>query len=181
MVEVMIDIETLGRRPGAVVWALAAVRWEGAELPAGEALDTFYALIDPRDAERRGLKVDAETSLWWLRQGEAARAEMGRAVLDGKPLADVLDVFANWFVLADPGKVWCKGASFDFPMLTAAHEAVGKALPWHFGRECCYRTMARLCPEIAAPRPAVAHHALHDARAQAEHLLAIRRRIGHNG
>lgn len=173
----MIDLETLGNRPGSVIFAIGACRIINGELEPVES--NFYCLIDPREAQERGLKLDADTVLWWLRQNEQARAELIRAGQEGAPLAGVVDSFISWHDAGpEPQEVLCKGASFDFPMLDAAFERVGKRVPWHFGRQGCYRTIARLAGNVPPVAPEVPHHALHDARAQAQQLIAILRHLG---
>jgi len=46
--------------------------------------------------------------------------------------------------------------------------------PWHFWNDMCYRTVKNLLGgDIEFVKPEIPHHALWDAKAQAEHLIKI--------
>lgn len=170
----MLDLETLGLRPGAVVFAIGAVVRGG-----GKAEAKHYCVIDPNDAEQAGLAVDASTAGWWLRQSPEARAELLRAYADGGPLKETLYNFANWVAEEKVDEVWCMGASFDFPLLARAFCVCGlaAAVPWTYQQERCYRTLAACFPAARPPRLGVAHHALDDAEHQLRGLEAILSRL----
>ncbi len=171
----MLDLETLGNRPGSAPFSIGAVRVVDGEV---EAEDLFYCRISPQDAIRQRLRTDIDTMLWWMRQGEAARAELMAAHQDGAPLAGVLDSFLSWYDKRPAEQVWCKGASFDFPILDAAFRVCNRAAPWHFAQQSCYRTLAKLYPKITATtKPDIPHHAGHDAVAQAHHLVTLLRAV----
>lgn len=161
---VMVDLETFGTRPGSVIVALGAVRFED-----GKIVDRFYARIDPVDAQARGLVIDAATVVWWLGQSDAARGEIGAG---GKPLADVLGEFGAWLGEAET-EVWGNGASFDNVLLDEAFARCGLKRPWPFGRDRCYRTVAALRPDLKIERKGTHHNALDDAESQALHLMAM--------
>lgn len=166
----MLDLETLGHRPGSVIVAIGAVEFGG-----GEIRREFYERIHVQSCMDAGLKLDASTVLWWMRQSEAARRELlnqERMDLPGALLA-----FTR-FVQGEPaGKVdvemWGNGPGFDNELLVAAYEACGTAVPWTPWQDRCYRTLRALRPHIPFARPEIAHHALHDARAQAIHLMKV--------
>jgi exodeoxyribonuclease VIII len=73
--------------------------------------------------------------------------------------------------------VWGNGADFDNVILGNAYLAVNKPRPWSFWNNRCYRTVRAMAPNIDYVRPVIAHHALHDARAQALHLIEINRQL----
>lgn len=169
MNRLMIDLETLGRRPGSVVATLGAVVFDEQKIHG-----RFYRRLDLEDCEAHGLKVDADTARWWMKQPLAPSDEI-TTMEDRRRLSTVIREFVEWQILACPqmGEVWCKGASFDFPILVAAFDAVGVEVPWKFSQERCYRTVAALHYHVPFIPPTVKHHALHDAAAQASHLIAI--------
>ena len=169
MRHLMLDIETLGVNPGCIVLSIGAV-----EFSNGVITGRFHAHIDPHSCEEYGLKAEAGTTMWWLAQDQKAQ----QALLSGEQhdLDDVLASFIDTFDWKDL-KVWANGASFDFPILKAAFEAVDRKLPWAFYNEMDFRTIKGLMPkadfDTMRVRPGVAHDALDDATAQAQTLIKI--------
>lgn len=169
-VHVMLDLETMGTRAGCAITAIGAVRFD-AEGRRAE----FYQTIDLRSCERAGLRIEADTALWWLRQGESARRELFNATTH---LNDALLQFSAW--MQEGGAetcVWGNGADFDNVILTAAYERVQIYRPWPRFRDRCFRTVKNLFP---APllRAETAHHALLDAQLQAQFLIDLLRPSG---
>lgn len=161
----MIDLETFGTRPGAVIVALGAVCFG-----EGKILDRFYARIDPVDAQAHGLTIEAATVTWWLEQSAAARIEIAAA--NALPLAQVLVSFGRWLG-EDAAEVWGNGASFDNALLAEAYARCGLARPWPFWMDRCYRTIKALHPAVKIVREGTHHNALDDAATQAAHLMAM--------
>lgn len=163
MKNIMLDLETLGNKPGAVIVAIGAVAFAG-----GQVEESFYARINAESAVQAGLKLDVSTVLWWMKQGDAARAELNKP---GDDLAIALEYFKD-FVPKD-ALVWGNGSDFDNTILAAAYDACGLLLPWKFWNNRCYRTLKALRPEIKLVNTGTAHNALDDARAQALHLMQM--------
>lgn len=166
----MVDIETLGRRPGAVVLAIGAVRFEpGAPLEGPH----FLVKIDIQDAERLGLKVDCGTLMWWLERLEMLR-EM--ASIEGLAVRNALASFEAWLPAGDDWEIWANSPSFDCRLLEAAFDAAGCELPWRYWQERDYRTLKAIAgglepaPERLATKM---HSALDDAVHQAWHARAM--------
>jgi hypothetical protein len=167
----MVDLETLGQTPGSLLFAIGAVRFDGPGCTDDpQEWDFFYRRIDPRSCERLGLKADIDTVLWWLKQGDAARAEVCRP---GDPLEDVLRDYAAWLGDTNEVEIWGNGPSFDSSLLAAAYRAAGLPVPWKFWSERCYRTTKSLFPHIKAEEGKTAHKAINDAMAQAIHARRI--------
>lgn len=173
---VMIDLETLGTRPGSAIVQLAAVAFDA----EGRHCD-YEVGIDLASCLAAGLKIDAATMNWWL---DPKRAEAAREVFNGafhQTLRSALESFAEWLHEITPAPdVWGNGASFDLALLAEAFLAVDLPVPWKYSAERCYRTLAALRPDIEKPKPTLAHTALADARAQAEHAVRILREIRGN-
>ena len=161
---VMLDIETFGQGPGSVIVSVGAVKFGG-----GRILDEFCRRIDPASAVAAGLTMDVATVQWWLRQSDAARAEVSGA--GGEELWTVLEKF-GWWISAD-AEVWGNGSDFDNVLLAAAYRAVGMQEPWRWSKNRCYRTVKSLYPEVEMMREGLHHQALDDARDQAYHLMAM--------
>jgi DNA polymerase III epsilon subunit-like protein len=170
---IMIDIETLGTSPGCVVLSIGAC--EFSEKGIGEQ---FYTSISPESCTQWGLTIEPRTVLWWMDQSQDARdfITKGKHVALEQALVDLRTAF-KW----KGKKVWCNGAAFDFPILTAAHNAVGSNVPWEYWACHDYRTIKNIVGrdifETCAVKATVAHNALADAVAQAETLIRMAKYI----
>lgn len=164
----MLDLETLGNKPGCVIVAIGAVRFGGGELG-----DEFYNRIDARDAVKCGLKLDVGTVLWWMKQSDAARQELNRD--DTWSLEEALGNFRNYCNTQPRNEniIYGNGSDFDNAILKEAYEITGLVEPWAFWNNRCYRTLKALRPEIKIENVGVKHNALDDAKAQARHLMAM--------
>ena len=162
--QVMLDLETLGQKPGAVIVSIGAVKFGG-----GEIRECFYERIDAQSCLDVGLEMDGGTVAWWLRQDPAALLEVAKP---GRAIGTVLGLFAEWLGGAE-AEVWGNGAAFDNAILVAAYEAIGVKRPWEFRNDRCYRTVKSLWPEVELEREGTHHNALDDAISQAWHLMAI--------
>jgi hypothetical protein len=175
MMDVMIDLETLGSVPRCVILSIGAVVFDprGSDVP--DTSRTFHAHIDVRSSQRAGLMIDGATVMWWLGQSEEARQELLKA--ETHDLFAVLGHFAAWTDWPRVGGVWAKGPSFDCAILASAYRAVSMEPPWPYSRERCVRTaldMAGMPSDTMAYRTAadVRHSALGDALAQARAVQA---------
>lgn len=168
----MLDLETLGTRPGSVFFAIGACLFRD-----GQIISDFYLLIKPSDAVKRGLTMDPATVAWWMEQSEEARAQLIRAENEGVTLITGLTLFAEY--LQSTGlpmrelRVWGNGASFDNALVAEAYARCGFQLPWKFWNDRCYRTVKNSRPEIEIKREGVYHNAKDDAISQAKHLMEI--------
>jgi len=183
---VMIDLETLGVSPGCVVLSLGAVRFDRSG--SGE---WFYGRVDLQSAMDAGLRVEAETLMWWFRHADAS---LEHSQSGGRPISHVLTEFCKWLGNKGAFEVWGNGASFDNEILRSAFVACGlSGSLWERRADRCYRTMVEnagvnLPPDfdlllplshppeywVTLPR----HHALRDAAFQAAHLVRILERCG---
>lgn len=156
---IMLDIETLGVRPGFVVLSAAFVRFEDM---ASTAL-----VMDHVDQTALGLEMDPATVEWWQQQSPEARAA---AIANPVPLRAALDHFAAWLAWAGAGRetfIWCHGASFDAPMMQEVYRRAGVPCPWSFRNVRDTRTLFDLSGvDLRNYNEGTAHNALDDARAQ---------------
>src|SRR5258708_2412520 len=124
MTHIMLDIETLGKKPGCVVLSIALVRFAD--------LATASIVLDMHEQYSAGLITDPATVAWWREQSSAVRA----AVTQGaRPVAQALAYIKQWLTWAtttEPWFIWCHGAGFDAPILAEVFERFGLAGPWHF-------------------------------------------------
>ena len=163
--DIMVDLETLGTKPDALIIAIGAVAFDNRMVRG-----TFYRTIDWQSAADFGGKVDMSTIRWWFGQSDEAR----KAILkDGSPIVLVLSEFTDWLGQYDNVTIWGNGATFDNVILGTAYNRLGIEKPWKYNADRCYRTVKELYPEVPRVKPSVAHNALADALAQAEHLINI--------
>lgn len=171
MTNVMVDLETLGKGSTAVIVSIGAVEFG----PEGLGRE-FYTLVNPESCTGAGLKMDASTVMWWMKQSEEARHALGSE--EAKPLARALLDFYNWFSVES--NIWGNGAAFDNVILSNAYSAVCLKMPWGYTADRCYRTLRALRTDIkgVALPGEVAHNALADAKYQARHAVEILNAIG---
>lgn len=153
---VMLDIETLGLEPGAVILSIGAVRFDTDGLGS-----EFHGNIDLVSCEDAGLTVDADTLQWWLDQD----GEVQHVLTGGEALEDVLEDFGGWY--GDAEEVWANSPSFDCRLLEAAYDAVGLESPWNFWSERDFRTLKELPVAAEIEQDGNEHDALDDAKHQA--------------
>lgn len=156
----MVDIETLGTEPGAVILSIGAVKFDQYSL--GEE---FYLEIDKQSCDDAGLVIEADTLDWWLDQEDDAQEVLAEG---GVGLDLALHKFAKFYDGCET--VWANAPTFDCRHLKAAYEACGMELPWSFRDERCFRTLKALPNAITEPEDwdGTAHDALDDARWQAK-------------
>ena len=78
---VMVDLETMGTRPGSVIVSIGAIEFDPQSARLGR---TFYQTCSIKSAVDVGLAMDPETVTWWLQQSEGARGELIKAKGDIK-------------------------------------------------------------------------------------------------
>lgn len=72
MNNVMLDIETIGNKPWSVIVSIGAVIFNP---KTGDISDsTFHKKINIESCMNLGLKMDASTVLWWLKQSKDAQS-----------------------------------------------------------------------------------------------------------
>jgi len=173
---VMADLETLSTADNALLLSIGGVLFDGETI-----LDKFHVGIDPVDAERYGLKVDAATA--WNYWADPKRDEARKRLFE-LPKVDLfaaLDGFSIWVnetPVDERGSLWGNGATFNNVLIKNAFAAVGLPSPFTYKQQECYRTLKNRCPEIAYTQIGVAHDALDDAESQAVHLQAICKHLG---
>ena len=172
---VMVDLETLGRRAGCVVLSIGAVAFG----PQGLGKE-MYCVVSTDSCTAAGLHIDPDTLKWWEGKEEAARAvltlakEKPEGVLDLAPAMQQLTEFLCSFGIKRV-KVWGNGSDFDNAILANCYAAAGQDMPWEFWNNRCYRTLKSLKPQIKMARQGTYHNALDDAKSQALHAIELLR------
>jgi exodeoxyribonuclease VIII len=173
MKDVMLDLETLGTKPGCIVLSVGAVAFGPDRLG-----DEFYAVLNVEQQEAEGLTRDPATCAWWEKQSKKARRIFSEPQIDlGEALTDFSTFCAR---LGAPSKIrmWGNGSDFDNPILQAVYEAASRKQPWGTYRNRCYRTLKGLAPSVGLVRGGTHHNALDDAKTQAAHAVRILHDLG---
>lgn len=170
----MVDLETLGTGPNALILSIGAVKIDLANLSLGEQFHVGLNL-DSLPSNAYGFDIEPATVGWWLHPARSA----GRQALDDVAMTDIgsmLEGFALW--MGDDNFVWGNGSSFDNVVLRNAYEKLGMEPPWPYWKDRCYRTVKNLAPDLTIQRLGAHHNALDDARSQATHMLALFEKLG---
>jgi len=107
MLDVMLDLETMGTGPNAAIVAIGAVEFD---LQTGTVGERFYRVADLESSVECGGVIDASTVMWWLKQSDEARAALGAP---SENIAVVLRQFSEWMkdrADRDDVRVWGNGA-----------------------------------------------------------------------
>lgn len=163
---VMVDLETLGTRPGDTILSIGAVKFDQ-DTGLGE---TFYLTINPESSREAGMRAQKSTVEWWDKQSPEAKA----AAFKGEfSLEAALLKLTMWMPPLEEARVWGNGANFDNAMLAAAYRIKKLDMPWHYWNDRCYRTISSMFMKTKVERVGTGHHALDDATTQALRLLKM--------
>lgn len=172
---VMVDIETFGRRPRGLVVSIGAVVFSSHEaLSLRDTVTEFHAVLswEAALAESR-FEKNLDTLEWWHKKNPEAYARL-RVLMKDSTLNTIqlLDQFCKWVApFCEKGaKVWANSPSFDLVLLENTAKEVGIRFPITYNAENDYRTLTNLVyGSTSKPRPPenIAHDALADARFQA--------------
>lgn len=157
----MVDIETLGTKPGCVIISIGAVRFT---IDDG-VTDELFVSVDAESCETHGLEIDAQTLQWWLDQSTTAQQQL----FGGEELERALRDLRSF--VAGCEETWANSPSFDLEILADAYDRVGISTPWSFWEERDYRTCRAVLEWPEKEQTGTAHNALDDARHQAESLI----------
>lgn len=182
---IMLDIETLGDRPGSVILTIGACAFD---IRTGEIGKEFYVNVTRESCEAYGLTVNERTLKWWSEQSEEAQAALYSE--DALSLPDALNAFTRFCIDVRKelpnGKMfmWGNDTAFDLVLMECAYRACDKVEPWQFWEHRSVRTLVHLGKEEAnynpkydLPREGVHHDALDDAKHQARYCSAIYQKL----
>lgn len=177
---VMVDIETLGVKPNAVILTIGAVKFQdklGEQFYTTLNLDEELASFGSDKAS-----VSAETLLWWLDQ----RRKYDVSLLsdpeeDDEPVRtnhQKLQSFLEFVKGAD--FLWSKGTNFDFPILESCLNRYGLEQNWKYYKLRDFRTIQALWCDLRGYKGHPnTHNALNDAINQARETLTIFEEMKH--
>lgn len=174
--DVMLDIESLGTKPGSVVLNIGAVAFDPV---SGVFGPDFKVHIDVAESLSRGFTIDASTVEWWMQQGPEARAASFGADLKKETLFSALVDFTTFFrVTAAAKNVWSHGPAMDAVCLEAAYRNIGASAPWSYRDVRCTRTIYDLAGVEPDRSTGTYHDSLVDARNQALAVIKAYKVLG---
>ena len=170
---VMLDSETLGTGPDAVILTIGAVKFDPYNLQ--EPHTPLYFRIDVDEQTALGRTIDQSTLDWWSKQ-DPAIFEEAMADEDRIPLAQVIAQINKYVVGVD--KIWAQGILFDIGMLENLYRQMKCPCPWNFWQIRDSRTIMDLGDDSAKTGNKSAHNALADAYSQAVAVQNIFKQLG---
>ena len=171
MRDVMLDLETLGTKPGSVIRSIGAVFFDPL---TGKLGPEFYANIDEASCLIAGLTMDVSTVKWWSEQKQEARS-----ALETNPM--LLNVvgggFNFWWTQHGGENVWARGTHFDCVLWEEAMRKVDIRVPWRYNNVYDTRTVDTVRDALGGvagliEREGTFHNALDDCKHQVRCVAA---------
>ncbi|WP_368919096.1 3'-5' exoribonuclease [Citrobacter sp. RHB21-C01] len=182
----MVDMETMGNSPDAPIVSIGAVFFEPS---TGNTGAEFYRVVTLESSMSFGMKPDASTIQWWLKQSSEARSAI--LVDEAMGLLETLELLAD-FIAENAAngshtvQLWGNGCSFDNVILRRAYALTDTRFAVPFWNDRDVRTMVELGksvginPRFDIPFEGDMHNALSDARHQVKYVSAIWQRLTAN-
>ncbi|EPL7326919.1 3'-5' exoribonuclease domain-containing protein [Citrobacter freundii] len=182
----MVDMETMGNSPDAPIVSIGAVFFDPS---TGNTGAEFYRVVSLESSMSFGMKPDASTIQWWLKQSSEARSAI--LVDEAMGLRESLELLAD-FIAENAAngshtvQLWGNGCSFDNVILRRAYALTETPFAVPFWNDRDVRTMVELGksvginPRFDIPFEGGMHNALSDARHQVKYVSAIWQRLTKN-
>ncbi|HED2371668.1 TPA: 3'-5' exoribonuclease [Citrobacter freundii] len=182
----MVDMETMGNSPDAPIVSIGAVFFDPS---TGNTGAEFYQVVSLESSMSFGMKPDASTIQWWLKQSSEARSAI--LVDEAMGLRESLELLAD-FIAENAAngshtvQLWGNGCSFDNVILRRAYALTDTPFAVPFWNDRDVRTMVELGksvginPRFDIPFEGEMHNALSDARHQVKYVSAIWQRLTAN-
>ena len=165
MMDVMIDIETLGTSHSAVVLSIGAVKFD-----ENKILSEFYCVLDKNEQTTRS--QDISTLQWWAMQADEVRLALDKPT---HTLKEALQELTNFLkTTEDRLYVWGNGSNFDICILENLYEYIHAPIPWKYRNVMDLRTFKRfVMPNyVMLATNEQKHNALQDAKHQALFVIS---------
>ncbi|TKU31655.1 MULTISPECIES: exonuclease [unclassified Citrobacter] len=182
----MVDMETMGNGPDAPIVSIGAVFFDPS---TGNTGAEFYQVVSLESSMLFGMKPDASTIQWWLKQSSEARSAI--LVDEAMGLRESLELLAD-FIAENAAngshtvQMWGNGCSFDNVILRRAYALTDTPFAVPFWNDRDVRTIVELGKSVGInPRHDIPfegdlHNALSDARHQVKYVSAIWQRLTAN-
>lgn len=182
----MVDMETMGNSPDAPIVSIGAVFFDPS---TGNTGAEFYQVVSLESSMSFGMKPDASTIQWWLKQSSEARSAI--LIDEAMGLLETLELLAD-FIAENAAngshtvQLWGNGCSFDNVILRRAYALTDSPFAVPFRNDRDVRTMVELGKSVGInplfdiPFEGDMHNALSDARHQVKYVSAIWQRLTAN-
>ncbi|EKH2864000.1 3'-5' exoribonuclease [Salmonella enterica] len=182
----MVDMETMGNSPDAPIVSIGAVFFDPS---TGNTGAEFYQVVSLESSMSFGMKPDASTIQWWLKQSSEARSAI--LVDEAMGLRETLELLTDFIAENSANgshtvQLWGNGCSFDNVILRRAYALTDTPFAVPFWNDRDVRTMVELGksvginPRYDIPFEGDMHNALSDARHQVKYVSAIWQRLTAN-
>jgi hypothetical protein len=169
----MLDLETLGTRPGCVILTLGAVKFDPYSLQ--EPGPGIYFRVDVDEQTALGREVQEDTLAWWISQADDIREE---ALGENERVSlDTLYRDLNRF-LVGANNIWAQGPLFDFAILENLYRQMGWPTPWQYWQIRDSRTLFGVHGDPRVKGKAGLHNALEDCVSQATAVQQVYNKLG---
>lgn len=151
VIDVMLDLETMGNSTRPVVTEIAAVAFDRI---TGEEYARFHQGVDMQSSIDSGLLVSASTVEFWMKQDDEARVSFVASQANATTLAQALANFDGWVkALSKKGdlRFWGNGIMADNVWISSAFEAVRVDSPIKFWQHNDVRTVVDMGWMIGLP------------------------------
>ncbi len=177
---IVLDIETLGNFPGAVVIEIGAAAFVSKHgstcLWPEEQMWTFSRAVNRKASQKLGFRTADDNWIWWKRN---FRRTLQAILSDGesKPQTchprHVLNDFNAWIKQlprCNRTIFWGNGPEYDMSILQPYFDVLSVPLPWTYTQLASLRSLQALCPDFAAPDIVneMPHRAVSDAIREAK-------------
>lgn len=170
MKDLMLDIETLGNTPNAVIVQIAAAYFDR---ETGEVGLVFNENINIESSMSEGFEVSPNTIRWWLNQPSEVINSVFSDIGE-----DIYSVLRHFMSFANQAETIWSHATFDFVIVNNALRRLGmKQLPYQVARDI--RTLVDLTgfDYKDFPREGTHHNALDDVMHQIKYCVAAMREL----
>lgn len=160
LTDVMIDLETLGTTPDAVILGIAAVKFDPFDDYLEKGLDVtdlpaLDLLVDVDTQPNRS--VEDSTLEWWSKQDPVVQEKMFST--QGRVSFEQALEQLHQFVWNTGGRIWAQGTQFDISILEHSFRSLNRAYPWRYSQARDSRTLLDL---VNVSLPNATHDAVAD-------------------
>lgn len=171
--DLMLDLETLGTRPGCVVLTIGAVLFDPYSLK--EPGPGIYMRVDADEQIAKGREVQEDTLKWWMDQAEDIREE----ALGETDRVSVEHMYRELNkICVGVNGIWAQGPVFDIAILENIYRQYGWPTPWQFWQIRDSRTLFAVHGDPRVKGREGHHNALADCVYQAQGVQQIYKRLG---
>lgn len=118
MKDLMLDLETWGKRYGNAIRSIGAVVFDHYGTGLGRE---FYVNVEDQSCLDAGLTHNPDTEAWWGRQSAEAQSVFAE---DPRHVREASERFRSYFREVSAVRVWCQGANFDEPIIVGVFDVL---------------------------------------------------------